>query len=81
MEPQPGRSSFFEDASQSNSHSVESLMRHIRALPLPDQLELLERIAVAVLPDLDEDDRSDFIDELNLALSRALPEEAETVSR
>lgn len=56
-----------------NSHSVDSLVEHIRALPTSEQLEVLERLAVAVLPDLDAEERGRFIDGLNFALARALP--------
>jgi hypothetical protein len=57
-----------------NGHSVENIVEHVRALELRDQLEVLERLAVAVLPDLDDDDRNEFISDLNAAFSRALAE-------
>ncbi len=56
-----------------NSHSVENIVEHVSALPIPDQLDILRRLAVAILPGLDDDDRAEFIDDLNVALSRALP--------
>lgn len=56
-----------------NAHSVESLVEHVRAMPMADQLDVLGRLVVAILPGLEPDERHRFIDDLNIALSRALP--------
>jgi len=56
-----------------DSHSVENLVEHVRALPVAEQLEVLKRLAVEILPSLDEDDRSEFIEHLNNEVSRVIP--------
>lgn len=55
-----------------NRQEVTGVVEHIRAMALADQLEVLQRLAVATLPELADDDRTEFIQQLNVAVSRAL---------
>lgn len=60
------------DSHGADGQAVAGIVEHIRAMALADQLEVLQRLAVATLPELADDDRTEFIQQLNVAVSRAL---------
>jgi hypothetical protein len=53
-----------------NSRSVDSLVEHVRELPLADQFELLRKIAPAIIGDLDPDDRNELVADLNEVIAQ-----------
>ena len=53
-----------------NHRSIEGVVEYVRSLPLPDQVELIRRIAPAILGALDDDDRNELVSDLNEEITR-----------
>lgn len=54
-----------------NSHSIDSLVEHVRDLPKADQVDLIRRIAPMILGSLDDADRNELVSDLNTAIARS----------
>ena len=53
-----------------DNRSVDGIVEHVRALPMPDQLEVFRRIAPRILAELGDDARDELVDEINQAIAQ-----------